>query len=253
LKSAGRTQGYIEVSNAAGTNGASCNFDLSSGAASGAGTYGAGFTINASGTTSLGSGWYRAFLSVTSDTDTTLSVIIAPLSAGAIGYLGNGSDGILLYGSQVEVGSAPTDYAPVPMTLDALPFPLDSAVWTGVPQPLFSAFNSSHNVGYFNGSNLAATVETNEQELFAGKKAFLRWVRPMVDGSSVSPAVSIGYRNALNASVSYGSAVTVDTAGYCKFRQKGRYLRGRITTTAGETWDHILGLDDVRAVPEGRR
>ena len=103
MKSSGRTQGYIEVSNLAGTNGASCNYDLSSGAASGAGTYGAGFTINASGTTSLGSGWYRAFLSVTSDTDTTLSVIIAPLSAGSISYLGNGADGILLYGSQVEL------------------------------------------------------------------------------------------------------------------------------------------------------
>ena len=140
----------------------------------------------------------------------------------------------------------------VSTSIDTLPFSLDSTVWTGGPQPLFGGFDTSHNVGYFNGSNMAATVETNEQEIIPGKIAFLRSCRPMVDGSA-TPSVQIGYRGRLQDAVTYGSAVAADARGYTKFRQKGRYMRGRITIPAASTWDHILGLDDVRAVAMGVR
>lgn len=243
----------LEINNAAFASGAGCAFDVTSPTAWVPYTYGSGFTCSAATITSVGSGWYRCSVVVTTDTDTTAGCTIYMADASFnVSYSGNGSSNLYIYGSQLEAGSSISAYAPVPMTLDALPFSLDSVVWTGVPQPLFSAFNSSHNLGFFNGSNLAATVETNEQELFPGKKAFLRWTRPMVDGTA-TPSVSIGYRNTLAAAASYGTAVAADSEGYCKTRLKGRYLRGRITVAAGADWQHILGLDDIKATPEGRR
>jgi hypothetical protein len=137
-------------------------------------------------------------------------------------------------------------------SLDGLPFPLDSAVWTGVPQPLFGGFDGNHNLGFFNGGNLAATVETSEVQLFPGRRALLRRVRPMVDGSA-TPSVAIGYRNRLQDGVSYGGAVAADQWGYAPQRINGRYLRGRITIPAGTDWQHCLGLDAIEAVPGGSR
>jgi hypothetical protein len=253
MKAAGRTQGYIEVDNGSGASGISCNYDLSAGTASGAGAFGSGFSLISAGTVSIGSGWWRCYLTFTSDADTALSCILAPLVGGAVSYLGDGSSGILLYGAQIEAsGTSPSAYAPVPMTIDALPFSLDSVVWSGVPQPLFAGFNGSHNLGFFNGSNLAATVETSEQELFPGQRAILTSVRPMVDGSA-TPSVAIGWRNRLQDAVTYGSAVAADGWGYTRQRVNGRYLRGQITIPAAADWSHCLGLDDVQAVPAGRR
>ena len=137
-------------------------------------------------------------------------------------------------------------------TLDSLPFSLDSVVWTGVPQPLFAAFDGSHNLGFFSGSSMAATVETSEQAPFPGRRAIVTRVRPMVDGAA-TPSVAIGWRNRLQDAVSYGSAVACDSWGYAPQRINGRYLRGRITIPAASSWDHVLGIDDVWAVPAGSR
>ena len=60
---------------------------------------------------SVGSGWYRISYQAVADNSTTSTVRILMLDAGGSGtYDGDGFSGILLWGMQVEIGSAPTSY-----------------------------------------------------------------------------------------------------------------------------------------------
>jgi hypothetical protein len=134
-------------------------------------------------------------------------------------------------------------------SIDALPYSLDSSLWAGGTVNL-SAFNTSHKLSTFTGSNLAARLETGEAQLVPGKRTFVQSVRPMVDGGTLT--VTLGTRNRINDSVTYGSAVSQNTWGECPVRANARYHRARVDIAAGGSWTHAQGVD-FQAVPEGSR
>lgn len=136
-------------------------------------------------------------------------------------------------------------------SVDALPFSLDSSVWTGVARRLIGGFGTDHKLGYFNGANLAATVTTTEGNLVPGKKGFVRSLRPIVDGGTWS--VALGIRDRINDVVTYGIAVLQDAFGKCLFRSKARYHRAKMTSLAGDVWTHNQGVDDIEVKPMGMR
>tara|TARA_R110000868_G_scaffold104343_1_gene287372 strand:+ start:2230 stop:3714 length:1485 start_codon:yes stop_codon:yes gene_type:complete len=133
-------------------------------------------------------------------------------------------------------------------TLETLPFSLDSRVWTG-GRLILSGFDAVHKLGYFNGSNLAATIETGEfpqsQELM-----YVDGIRPMVDGGTVTAAV--GYRATPSASISYTSATSAGDDGVCPQRISARYARARVSIAAGGSWTHAQGIEP-RMTPDGER
>jgi hypothetical protein len=61
--------------------------------------------------TSVGNGWYRCSITISITTVTALR-IGACSANGTFSYLGNGTSGIYIYGSQCEVGSYATSYIP---------------------------------------------------------------------------------------------------------------------------------------------
>lgn len=126
--------------------------------------------------------------------------------------------------------------------LDTLPFSLDSRVWTG-GNILLGAFNTSHVLGYLSGSNLAATVDTDEVQPFGGQRAFFRNTRPIVEGTSVTPSVAVGYRDTANSMVTFSSPSVQNSLGWCPLRGSGRMVRGRITVPAASTFTHIQGME----------
>ena len=138
----------------------------------------------------------------------------------------------------------------VSSSLDALPFSLDSEVWAGVARKLVGGFDTTHKLGFFNGPALAATVDSLEANLSPGRCARVRLARPLVDGGS--PAMALGTRNRQFDAVSFGSSASANTLGSCPFNASARYHRGRITLAAGQTWNHIQGIDDIDFRPEGR-
>lgn len=133
--------------------------------------------------------------------------------------------------------------------------PLDSEIYYGAGLPLLAAFDTSHKLTFSNGANLAATVDTTEQQPIPGQKSFIRAARPIVD-SEASPDItlSIGTRNNTGDAPTFSTDNSpTDGDGLCKFRVKGRYVRGRIKIAAGETWTHIQGVDEIVGVPVGNR
>lgn len=132
--------------------------------------------------------------------------------------------------------------------LDALPFSLDSRIWTG-GRPALGVFNTSHKLGFLTGASLAATITTGEFD-GDGRRVFISGVRPIIDGGN--PTVSIGSRDSLRDSLNYSFATQPEADGICPQRVSTRYARARITTQAGDKWTHAMGVEPVYTV-EGRR
>lgn len=133
--------------------------------------------------------------------------------------------------------------------LDVLGFSLDSRVWAG-GVVLLSAFDAGHRLCLFTGTSLPAEVETGEAQLFAGRRALVTSVRPMVEGGS--PRVQIGTRNRQMDPVIWGTEAGINAQGECPVRAAGRYHRARISMPAGAGWEHLQGLE-FTGRPEGIR
>lgn len=133
-------------------------------------------------------------------------------------------------------------------TIDSLLYSLDSSVWTGGVSVL-AGFDSSHKFGYFDGSNLAATVDTSDFEPVPGRQCKVNLVRPLVDVSSATMATAP--RDKIADSLSFSTDQPLTRSGYSATRARGRYHRFRIKVPAAATWNHISGVDVQEAQPLG--
>jgi hypothetical protein len=141
----------------------------------------------------------------------------------------------------------------VSSTIDGLPFPVDSRFWTGSGRLLLSGFDTSHRQGFFSGSNLAATIETGDNQAAEGRRSLFRGLRPIVEGSSVTPSLTVGSRDHLTEAVTYGSPVAANSYGWCNARTQARYHRAKITIPAASSWTFARGVDDLKLSLMGRR
>lgn len=123
--------------------------------------------------------------------------------------------------------------------LDTLPFSLDSRAWTGgaVRQ---AAFDTNHKLGYFDGANLEATLETGEFQI-GSKRATILGVRPIVDGGT--PTVAVASRATPQGTATYGSAVAINSHGISPQKSEGRYHRVKMVIPASSTWTHAQGIE----------
>jgi hypothetical protein len=119
-------------------------------------------------------------------------------------------------------------------SLDALPFSLDSRAYTGGKVTL-AGFDSSHKLGYFNGSALTATLETTEQQLTPYQRSLLQTIRPLVSGTSATVTCYPVYRDALTSAYTVDSAASVNTDGIAPVMRDARYHRVRVTVSGGFT------------------
>lgn len=127
-------------------------------------------------------------------------------------------------------------------TIDDLPFALDSAQYTG-GNPFFGGFNSDGKLGTFDGTPLTAIFTMGEKQLFGGKKAMIKAVRPFVDGASSTVSVDIATRNTFQETETYGSARNPDSNGVVTFRDRNiraRYHTFRVTVSGG--FDDAQGI-----------
>lgn len=111
---------------------------------------------------------------------------------------------------------------------------------------------TKHQIRVYTGSTLGrlagtagtAVIETGEFEGNLGGRTYAAGVKPKIDTTSLT--VSVGGRDALNASVTYASESALNTlTGFANFRLTYRYLRARITISGA--FNAAIGVDaDVR-------
>lgn len=140
-------------------------------------------------------------------------------------------------------------YTVLGYTLDDLPFPLDSSVWTG-GSLVFGLFDTNHKLNFFSGTALAATVDTAEVEPFPGQRTMWTDARPLVDGGN--PSVAIFKRERLvDTSISFPVS-PINSLGTCPSKGSGRYIKAEITMPAGAAWTNLQGVELI-AAPDGVR
>lgn len=133
-------------------------------------------------------------------------------------------------------------------TLDALTVSLDGFITQ--TQEALSAFNTSHQLGFFNGSTLEAIVETAEGAVAMDRRLMTREVAPIGDGF---PAyVSIKQRSRLEDGKSQTVEAITGVRGYAPIRVSGRFMTGRVRIPAGTSWTYLRGVD-VEGTEEGTR
>lgn len=130
---------------------------------------------------------------------------------------------------------------------------LDSSFWAG-GQSIFSAFNNAHRLSNFNGSAMAATVETPELQFNKGPDglAYVTELKPVLEGVAASLQTSIISRNVLTNTASTTAAVSPTSAGFCQVRSTARYHRFRVQTTSATSFETLQGVD-VKVQEDGVR
>ena len=133
--------------------------------------------------------------------------------------------------------------------LDAITISLDSAAFIGGLRTL-GVFNTSHFLGSFGGDALAASIGTNETEIFPMHRSLVTHVRPIVDTSSATGTIS--FRNRVADSSTTSSASSMHATGTIPFHKSARYFKFNLQIPAGTTWSDAQGID-VEAIKEGYR
>lgn len=126
-------------------------------------------------------------------------------------------------------------------SIDALPASLDDGVFMG--GTFFFAAAKDKKVQSFTGTCLSATIDTGEFQVTAGRRSLVNTVIPYVEGGSVAPTISasIGSRSLQHEDVTFGTASTVTSEGFCPVRAEGRFHRVRVNIV--NDWTQAQGID----------
>ena len=133
-------------------------------------------------------------------------------------------------------------------SLDSLTVSFDSRYWLGGVVN-FAGFDSDHKLIQFDGSNLAATLETGEIEPAPGARTTITMVRPLVDGTSTARVTSRLRLADSGTSTSYSS---LRSNGDIPVRSSGRYHKIGVAISAATTWNDAQGIDLI-AIKSGLR
>lgn len=143
-------------------------------------------------------------------------------------------------------------------TLESMPSPPDSdpvLSWDDPAYmgnlPLFAAIDSTNTYGTFVGPNLPASIATGDFQSSPGQRSFCNGVRPITD--ALTARVAVGEREQTGHDVvTWQAATSQGVDGICPQRFDARYLRYRLTTDLGDTWQRAVGLE-TNMISAGKR
>lgn len=125
-------------------------------------------------------------------------------------------------------------------TLETMPYSFDSSVWQGGILTL-TGFDTSHRMGFFTGSALAAQITTGEQQLSTGQRSLVSAVTPLVSSVGTSVSVTPITRARQQDSTTTGTASTSNAVGECPMLSDSRYHRFQVDIVGG--FGHAQGVD----------
>lgn len=180
----------------------------------------------------------------------------AAIGGGGSGLLEEGNwaitiiDGthVDLQGSTFPSGGTYTSGGVLGANLDAIPFSLDTVSSSALPT--LAGWNSSNQLGFYNGPPVEAVIETGEQGTNE-KRLFVKGFRVISDAPAVFGSVS--FRDNPQQPYTYTSEVGIDITGTCLVAGGGvdtRYSRARIRIPAGTVWTYAMAVEPD-GVPTG--
>lgn len=133
------------------------------------------------------------------------------------------------------------------------PISFDDGSFAGGRPYLAGIETATHAFGLFNGSNMAATIDTAEFTGPSGNRVFVNSVRPLVDTPTPSTTVQIAKRDQLmGEALVFDTAIAQEITGECPVLDDARYMRFRIAVAAGVVWNQAMGIEVWRKAT-GRR
>lgn len=123
-------------------------------------------------------------------------------------------------------------------SLDTLIVSLDDLETATLGQ--LAAFNTSHQLGFFTGTNLEATLTTAEQSGIKNR-LWVSEIYPITDAATVYG--SVGRRETLNATPSYTTENLINSQGMVPVRADTRHARIKLRIPSGVSWTHCSGVD----------
>lgn len=123
-------------------------------------------------------------------------------------------------------------------SLDAMTQSLDS--FPSASLVALSAFDNNGALGFFNGPNLQAILQTSDQG-DDGQRIIVQALRPVTDAPTVYG--SVGCRENLQNGIVLSAETAVNALGICPQRSSTRYPRGQMRIPYGTTWSFISGVE----------
>lgn len=122
--------------------------------------------------------------------------------------------------------------------LDAMTVSLDS--FAAAALAAFSGFDALNRLGFFNGSNLEARLDTADQ---GGdrKRIRVKWLRPDTDATECY--CSVGARENLQNAPVFSAETRINAQGLCPARKTTRYARGHLRVPYGVAWTFAAGIE----------
>lgn len=107
----------------------------------------------------------------------------------------------------------------------------------------FGAFDMDHKLGFFSGTNLAATLDTREVQLIQGSRSLVTSVKPLIEGSGAA-TITVEPRSRIRQSDdhTFSATVTQNVIGECPVMTDAWYHAFRVRISAGD-WDHAVGVE----------
>jgi hypothetical protein len=103
-----------------------------------------------------------------------------------------------------------------------------------------AAFNTSHQLCYFTGDNMEATLESAEQSGIS-KRLFVRGLYPITDATAAY--CSVAKRESLAVSPTYTTETALNGQGFCPARASTRHARAQLRIPSGTTWSYANGVE----------
>jgi hypothetical protein len=122
--------------------------------------------------------------------------------------------------------------------IDTLSISLDSIQAALVSK--LSAFDSQHRLGFFDGANLEATLETPEQGM-DGRRTFVRGFDPRTDAPTVYGLVR--HRANAQSTLTDSAEATANSQGFVPLRVENKLMRAKIRIPAGASWTYAMGVE----------
>lgn len=111
--------------------------------------------------------------------------------------------------------------------------------FTGSTYPAIACFDSTHKMGFLNGSTLEATLETGEVGF--DRRYFVRQFRPVTDADTAYGYIK--YRQKIADTPTSSAESAMNATGFCPLRVDGRLMRFGLRIPAGETWTYAMGAE----------